>query len=396
MERILADSNIFLEFFCSRRGVVEEVERFLDLVEAQSLQLYVTNWGLWKLKFFLSRQDRLQADRIVARLREMLDDRIIPVSCDRIQQAQKLSLPDIEAAIEVACAESQGIDAILTLQPESFEGARLIVLSLQEFMMRRQLRYPIIAKNLDESLCNIQRWAAARESRVVCAGNVQFLIETYHNPNFPALLRQVDLIDPAGMPVVWLLKVMRTRDQQRIAEMDLFKGLCQRNRQGALSLFFLTDDERMLRPLTDKLKRDFPGLRISGCRALNASGNTTRVTHQECDQAIVREINDSKAGLVFISMESPKQEYWSFAHKGQIKAVMVGLGSALSVYTGVYKPAPRWLQHSGGEGLHRWFQDPKRFRTYGKSVKLFLWLTLTNCSAIKQQLSSWNQCCGSP
>ena len=47
-------------------------------------------------------------------------------------------------------------------------------------------------------------------------------------------------------------------------------------------------------------------------------------------------------------------------HHGRIKAVMIGVGAAFDFHSGTIKRAPRWMQDSGLEWLHRLFAEPRR------------------------------------
>ena len=48
---------------------------------------------------------------------------IVPVDEDRLLQALDLDLPDFEDAVQAACAEKAGVDALVTRNEPEFEGA---------------------------------------------------------------------------------------------------------------------------------------------------------------------------------------------------------------------------------------------------------------------------------
>jgi N-acetylglucosaminyldiphosphoundecaprenol N-acetyl-beta-D-mannosaminyltransferase len=93
------------------------------------------------------------------------------------------------------------------------------------------------------------------------------------------------------------------------------------------------------------------------------------------DEAIIKKIHDSGAGIVFVSLGCPKQEYWMNQHKNKIKAVMIGLGGAFPVFAETQKRAPYLLRHLGGEWLYRLIQEPVRLLSrYSKTIPVFIWL----------------------
>jgi N-acetylglucosaminyldiphosphoundecaprenol N-acetyl-beta-D-mannosaminyltransferase len=103
------------------------------------------------------------------------------------------------------------------------------------------------------------------------------------------------------------------------------------------------------------LRARFPTLDIAG----TFSPPFRELTDEE-DAAIVERIHSSGAGIVWVGLGCPKQEAWMHAHRGRIKAVMVGVGAAFDFHAGVIKRAPLWMQRSGLEWVHRMAQDPRR------------------------------------
>ncbi len=93
------------------------------------------------------------------------------------------------------------------------------------------------------------------------------------------------------------------------------------------------------------------------------------------DEALIQTINSSGAGLVFVSLGCPKQEYWMAQHHGKIQAVMLGVGGVFPVYAGIHKRAPRSIRNLGFEWLYRFLQEPRRlFHRYIKTIPPFIWL----------------------
>ena len=84
-------------------------------------------------------------------------------------------------------------------------------------------------------------------------------------------------------------------------------------------------------------------------------------------------INNSGAGVVWVSLGCPKQELWMAAHRGKINAVMVGVGAAFDYHAGTIRRAPLWMQHSGLEWLYRLISEPRRlWRRYLVTNSLFV------------------------
>lgn len=81
----------------------------------------------------------------------------------------------------------------------------------------------------------------------------------------------------------------------------------------------------------------------------------------EEDKEIVDRINESGAQVVWVGVGSPKQEIWMRDHVGLIKgATLIGVGAAFDFQSGAVARAPKWMQKSGFEWLHRLLSEPHR------------------------------------
>ena len=232
--------------------------------------------------------------------------------------------------------------------------------------------FPISALSFDGQVRTIMQWASYRLSRVVCVANVHMLMEGHWNRTFADVLMTADMLTPDGMPLVWMTSLMKGKAQDRVAGMELMLALCRQAEMMNVSLFLFGSTAEMLTQIRFRLAEDFPELRITGMvsppfRPLNEVENA----------AIAAQINQSGAGLVFVSLGCPKQETWMSAQSGRIKAVMVGLGGAFPVYAGNKQWAPSWMRRHGLEWCYRLKQDPRRlWKRYASTIPPFVWLAI--------------------
>ncbi|MGH7999148.1 MAG: WecB/TagA/CpsF family glycosyltransferase [Brasilonema sp.] len=243
---------------------------------------------------------------------------------------------------------------------------------------QRVLDFPITALRLDEQIRTMLRWAIARESKTVCVANVHMLMEAYWNPDFGTVLKNADLVTPDGMPLVWMMKFLGARHQERVPGMDVLQASCVLAQKLNVSVYFVGSQTEILSRMRERLNQEFPNLKIAAMEPLPFRPLTSTE-----DKALIEKINSSGAGLVFVCLGCPKQENWMAQHKDKIHAVMVGLGGVFPVYAGIYKRAPRIVRDLGLEWLYRWIQEPRRlWGRYTKTIPPFLWL------AFKQLLTS--------
>jgi len=174
-----------------------------------------------------------------------------------------------------------------------------------------------------------------------------------------------------------MMKLMGERAQDRVPGLDILLTLCQASPDQGISVFFLGSDPETLGLIKDRLEQEFPDLKIAGMEPLPFRALTPTE-----DEALIKTVNESGAGIVFVALGCPKQEYWMSHHHDKIQAVMIGLGGAFPVYAGIHKRAPLWIRACGLEWLYRLVQEPRRlWGRYIKTIPPFIYL------AIKQLLT---------
>jgi N-acetylglucosaminyldiphosphoundecaprenol N-acetyl-beta-D-mannosaminyltransferase len=250
--------------------------------------------------------------------------------------------------------------------------------SKEDLPVQSVIGYPVAALPFREQISLIMRWAKERVGKAVYIANVHMLVEAHKDDQFSNVLSNADLITPDGMPLVWMLKLQGVHHQDRVAGLDVLLSLCERASAEGVSVFFLGSQSAILEKMRIQLEQEFPNLQIAGMEPL-----PFRPLTPEEDDAIVQKLNQSGAGLLFLSLGCPKQEKWIANHKDRVHMVMLGLGAAFPVYAGIHRRAPNFIRSFGLEWLYRLFQEPKRLsKRYGSTIPLFLWL------AIKQLLTS--------
>lgn len=229
---------------------------------------------------------------------------------------------------------------------------------------------PVTALFFDTQIEIILKWASSHASKFVCVANVHMLMEAYWHPQFADVLKNADIVTPDGMPLVWMVRLLKAYKQNRIAGMDILLSLCQLAPQQNISVFFLGSEAAILNKMRMNLEHKFPNLKIAGMEPLPFRPLTTTE-----DDIIIQKINESGASLVFVALGCPKQEYWMNQHKGKIHATMIGLGAVFPVFAEIHKRAPLWVRKAGLEWLYRLVQEPRRLSSrYINTIPPFIWL----------------------
>lgn len=246
----------------------------------------------------------------------------------------------------------------------------------QEFGLKvgsqRVIGLPVSTLSLQGYVDHIVRWGQSNLSKVVCVANVHMLVEATRSPSLANVLHHADLVTPDGMPLVWMLRLLRHTHQDRAPGMDVMQGTCKAAADAGLPVFFVGSEQRVLDRMRSRLQQDYPNLIIGGMEPLPFG---SLPLPQEAEAPVLDAIRESGAGIVFVSLGCPKQEQWMAQHQGEIHAVMVGIGGVFPVYAGVHKHAPKFIRDSGFEWLYRLIQEPKRlWKRYADTIPPFLWM----------------------
>lgn len=220
---------------------------------------------------------------------------------------------------------------------------------------RRILGTRVDATSYDHACALVERWAEQTASKYVCVATVNNVMEAFDAPAFARVTNGADLVTPDGMPLVWGLRMLGVDTATRVYGPDLTLALLAIVARSGTPVGFYGAAPEVLGRLCDRMERRFPGLRI----AFRYSPPFRPLTVEE-DEAIVSAINTSGARIIFVGLNTPKQDYWMAAHRGRVHAVMLGVGAAFDFLAGTKRQAPRWMMRIGMEWFFRLVTEPRR------------------------------------
>ncbi|MFT3980255.1 MAG: WecB/TagA/CpsF family glycosyltransferase [Ferruginibacter sp.] len=219
-----------------------------------------------------------------------------------------------------------------------------------------------------ELLHTIIDWGRQRRAAMICVANVHMFIEAQSDASFMKIVNEADMVTPDGKPLCWALKLLNNIQQERVAGMDLLPDLLKQMEQERLSAYFYGGSQQMLDSTREYLATNLPELKIAGMY----SPPFRAVTAEET-AAIATEINNTAPHILFVILGCPKQEKWMAENRHRLQTVMIGVGGALPVLTGMQKRSPQWMQDAGLEWLYRLGQEPRRlFKRYAVTNSRFI------------------------
>ncbi|NLL77706.1 MAG: WecB/TagA/CpsF family glycosyltransferase [Clostridiales bacterium] len=207
----------------------------------------------------------------------------------------------------------------------------------------------------------------------VCVSNVHTTVLAYNDETYRKIQNDAAIAIPDGKPLSLICRLRGFKDAQRVAGPDLMPEILKLSEEKGYRHYFYGSTEETLQSLEANLRKRYPRLKIVG----TYSPPFRKMTAEE-DARIIEEISKTEPDFLWVGLGAPKQERWMYEHKGEINAVMLGVGAAFDFHAGTAKRAPKWVQEFYLEWLYRLIQDPRRLlKRYVRSNIQFIWLILT-------------------
>ncbi len=169
---------------------------------------------------------------------------------------------------------------------------------------------------------------------------------------------------PDGQPVVWAMNALGADLSERVYGPELMARYCERSAGSDVRMYLYGGrNQGALVQLALNLRRRYPGVKIVG----GYSPPFRDLTPEE-DDAIVAEINRSRADVVWVGVGAPKREKWMATMRDRLDApVLIGVGAAFDLHAGLVPQAPPWMQSAGLEWAFRLGREPRRlWRRYAR------------------------------
>jgi N-acetylglucosaminyldiphosphoundecaprenol N-acetyl-beta-D-mannosaminyltransferase len=229
----------------------------------------------------------------------------------------------------------------------------------------------IAATTIDRTVETLTCWIeAGTYPKLVTFANVYMLTESYRNPGFHSVLREMDLNCPDGMPLVWIGKLLGS-PVERVAGPDFMPAFCKATAERGYRHSFYGGDPGVAKRVAAKLNAAAPGIQIAGswCPPYGT------VSEKERERGI-RAINNSRADVLWVCLGCPRQEMWMLEHRDRVNVrVMLSVGQAFNIVSETMARAPKLLREFGLEWLYRMAAEPKRLAgRYFTSNPTFLYL----------------------
>jgi N-acetylglucosaminyldiphosphoundecaprenol N-acetyl-beta-D-mannosaminyltransferase len=217
------------------------------------------------------------------------------------------------------------------------------------------LECPVDLSTTDEVVNKIVDLIDQREPMQVVTLNAEMIYKAQQAERFKQLINNAVLVTADGISVVWALRTLGFKIQERVTGIDLLYKLCERGSQKKWKIFLLGSAPGIAEKAGSVIKQCYPGITICGTHDGYFSDKD--------NPAIVEQIANCQPDLLFVGMGAPRQEYWiqDNMHTYGVP-ISIGVGGSFDVVAGEKKRAPLWMIKLNIEWLYRLIIEPSRIK----------------------------------
>lgn len=216
---------------------------------------------------------------------------------------------------------------------------------------------PVDRVGMTGALARLQTALEQRRQTHVATVNLDFLVGAQRSSDVRAVLGGCEVNVADGAPVVWLSRLLGRPVPERVAGTDLVPRIATEAARGGFGVFLLGGEGGVAGIAARRLALENEGLRIAGWL------EPPRAPLELLDSAaIVAAVNRAGPDVLLVAFGNPKQELWIAQHRHLMPdvSVLIGVGCVFDLLAGRARRAPRWMQRSGLEWLHRLVGEPRR------------------------------------
>ena len=159
------------------------------------------------------------------------------------------------------------------------------------------------------------------------------------------------------MPLIWASKLQRTPLPERVCGSNLILSISQAAATNNRTVFLLGGDPGTAESAKAELEKRYEGINIVGthCPPFGFEGEEQQYEN------LVNTVAETQPDIVFVALGFPRQERVIERLRQHLpNAWFIGVGISFSFVTGQVRRAPKWMQKTGLEWVHRLAQEPNR------------------------------------
>ena len=215
---------------------------------------------------------------------------------------------------------------------------------------------PYDSVTLPEALDSIRGFLSSGKTNTVVTPNAEIAQRCVEDETIRSLVTDADLVIPDGAGVVLAARILGTPLKCKVPGCELGELIVSRAADEGFRIFFLGGKPGVAALAEEKLREKYPGFHTVGV----LDGYFSKEGPE--NEAVLAEIRESHADILFVCLGFPAQERWMHDNRGNLPAVrvMLGLGGSLDCYAGTVRRAPKVFIRLGLEWFYRLLCQPSR------------------------------------
>jgi N-acetylglucosaminyldiphosphoundecaprenol N-acetyl-beta-D-mannosaminyltransferase len=208
-------------------------------------------------------------------------------------------------------------------------------------------------------------------SGYMCLPDSYVIVSATKDEKLRDILNNSLMTFPDGAPLALYSKLKGVKNITSISGFWLIDKLMATD----LSHYFYGSSEKELSKIKQRIENSYPNGRVLGYKSPPWVNLNEIEKHPLIEQDIA-EINLLKPDIVWIGLNSPKQDYLMAGYSQKFdNSIMIGIGGVYDYLSGTMKISPEWVKKLSLRWVYRILQNPKRI--YSKAIVAiigFLWL----------------------
>lgn len=201
------------------------------------------------------------------------------------------------------------------------------------------------------------------EQSAVFTPNPEIVQKCIENPELFEVVNSAEAVIPDGIGIIKAAKILGTPLKERIPGIELGERIIRESASHGGRIFFMGSKPGIAEAAAKVMEERYPGVDFVGCH----DGYFAKEGAE--NDAVIAEINESGADILFVCLGAPVQEKWIYSNRARLTNVriMLALGGSLDVFSGNAKRAPEFFCKHGLEWFYRLISQPSRI---GRMMKL--------------------------
>lgn len=192
------------------------------------------------------------------------------------------------------------------------------------------------------------------EKAFVVTANPEIVMDARKNSKLMEIIQSADYVTADGIGIVKSAGLLGVPLPERVPGFDITMRLLKLADKKGLSIYLLGGKDRVVEKAADRIKNDFPNVKIAGYHHGYFDLN---------DEQIMKTVESTKPDIILVALGAPRQEQWiSTSMPSFERGIFIGVGGTFDVIAGEAKRAPEMWQKMNLEWFYRLVKQPSRWK----------------------------------